>query len=438
MRRRVVAAVVVAVALGASYLGAQAYSSHRFEQETAALVAQFDASDGWRVERQDVERGWFHSRGRLVAHRMGRGTPTGLVVTTDYAADHGILRTSLEGRSEVRDDGEPLFDDWLDTQAPLVWQGHFTTLTQRVEMTLDVPAFHHAFPAGTMAALAAKTDVPSAGVDIDFGGLTLTLGQEDGTLDYAGELAPVTVDDGRSALALDRVRLDGRFTGDARDFSLRAALDIPRATLNRSGVAPVEVDGLALAAEASLHDHLSATATLTLDDTEMRGQSLLSGQAQFTLEPIDGNAYRRLVSRWQQRRDALAQAVARGASDEALKELLSRPDEATRDAAVALLADSPQLTVNKLSLTSELLGIQTQGEGALSLDGEGLAQQYASQGEAVFGPDLGRRLRGRLTLVEAPAFLKLYLGVGLDADPLTLTLADGVLTFDDQRRVLIP
>ncbi|WP_110667755.1 DUF945 family protein [Salinicola halophilus] len=437
MHRGVVAIPIVAAVLGASYLGGLIYASHRFEQEAATLTARLDASRDWRVEREAVERGWFHSQGRLVAQQMALGRPTGLVVATDYTAGHGVLRTSLEGRSEIRGDDETLFGDWLDAEAPLTWQGQFETLAQRVEMALEVPAFHHAFPAQAAGPLSGALSEPQGEVDVDFGGLTLTLGQANGTLDYTGELPSLEFDDGLSSLALERTQLSGEISGDADAFSQRAALVVPRATLARSGLAPVEIERLEVETQATLDETLAATVTFSLGDARMRDQALLAGNTTLTLDRIDGDAYRAFIAAWQRHLGRIDQAVQRGAPSEEII-AMSEPGEAIWSALIAMLAGSPHLALETLSLQSELLGMQTTGRGELTLDGDGLARQFDADGQQALGGNLGRRFEGELELENAPAFLKLYLGVGMESDPLLLTLDDGVLTLDGNSMVLIP
>lgn len=67
MRKWMIAGAVVIVLAGGGYLGAQAYSSQRFDSEMDKLVARLDARPDWNVSREDVDSGWFHSSGRIEA-----------------------------------------------------------------------------------------------------------------------------------------------------------------------------------------------------------------------------------------------------------------------------------------------------------------------------------------------------------------------------------
>lgn len=438
MRKRVVAIVAVGVVLGAGYLGAQVYSSHRFEQEMSTLVSRLDQRGDWQIERDRVERGWFHSRGHIEArYRVPGGEGEGLVLDTDYEAGHGILSTSLKGQSDISDGDAVLFGERLGADAPVTWDGRFETLTQKLEANVRVPAFRQSFPVSAVEALAGEMDAESGEVSVDFGGLTLALSHVDDTLTYESDLPSMAVSDSTSRLALERLRVEGHFTGSRTAFDQRARVVIPAMSLEREGLPPLELTDLDIQSTSTLDESLVAKATLELGDARAQGQSLLAGRVETTLDHIDGDAYRRFVQAWQRHAERAEQAMRDSAASGNADALLE-PSDAMESSLLAVLSGSPRLKLDALALESGLLDMDMTGQGELSLDGRGLADEVEALGEAAFEENLLRRLEGRLDLDGAPTFVRLYLGLPMGRDPLQVELDDGVLDVNGSRVTLVP
>lgn len=138
MRKGLLIVAAIGV-LGVGYLAGQVISSLLFERELESTLKDLAARSDVQVERHDVERGWFVSRGEIVLMpQFGDGWRFEL----PYTARHGLLSTRAEGRLvPVRgDESTPLFGERLPGTSPL-WHAEYRTLSNDITARVDLAAF---------------------------------------------------------------------------------------------------------------------------------------------------------------------------------------------------------------------------------------------------------------------------------------------------------
>lgn len=440
MRKWMIAGVVVIVVAGAGYLGAQAYSSQRFDSEIDKLVERLDASPEWQVSRQDVDSGWFHSTGRIEAHYLSTGQlATGLdgepvIVELPYRAGHGLLETTLSGDAQVRiGDDQTLFGDVLASDGPMTWTGRFLTREQKLEAHLTMPSFSQ--PVTLPAQEVAGEVAPARDMQLDFGGMTLDLEQVDDRVALNGKAPQLRMADEQTDILIEGTTLSGTFEGDDQAFHQAMTFTLPTTTVTPSGNPSVVSKDVSYAVNATLDaDQLAMKLQADLGDTQVQGQSIFNGGFALTLDHVDGDAYR-----------ALATALDDHLAD--IQAAVDAEDDQALDAAVAplqpsiqaILAGSPHIALDSLTANSAMLGMKMHGKGELGVDGSGIESWNldAMSAEAL-QRELTLRLDGNLTLEGAPAMLMMYLGLPLSSDPLEVKLADGVLDINGQQMPLLP
>lgn len=435
MRKWIGAGVVVLLIAGAGYLGAQAYSSQRFEDEMARLVARLDASPQWRVSRHEVDSGWFHSSGRIEAHYLDLAEGAdAIVIDTPYHAEHGLLETTLGGESQVRigDDDETLFGDVLKSDAPVTWKGRFLTRDQRLEASVEVPGFSQ------------RVTVPASGIEgemtppgeirLDFDGLSLDIVQVDDRVTLDGQAPRLQMADDEADVRLDGMALAGTFKGDDRAFEQQLTLTIPTATVTPSDGPSVVSKDIRYAMRATLDaEQLAMQLKADVGESRIQGQRIFSGSLNMTLDRIDGDAYRALAANLDSHLGAIQAAI--DANDEAALDAALAPLEPQIQ---AMLAGSPRLALDTLDVDSPLLGMQMNGSGELTLDGAGIENwNPGAMSDQATANALIERLEGHLILNGAPLLLSMYLGLPTTSDPLRVELADGVLDINGRRMPLL-
>ncbi|WP_298839593.1 DUF945 family protein [uncultured Salinicola sp.] len=435
MRKWMIAGAVVIVLAGGGYLGAQAYSSQRFDSEMDKLVARLDARPDWKVSREEVDSGWFHSSGSIEARyvAVARGADA-VAVDVPYRANHGLLETTLDGEAQVRDDGgQTLFGDVLESQGPMTWSGRFLTREQKLEGHFTLPSFSQTV---TVPAREVAGEVtPARDMQLESAESTLDVEQVGDHVTMKGEAPRLRLTDDQTDVLIEGATVSGTFEGDDQAFHQEMALTFPTTTVTPSGSPSVVTRDIGYAVDATLDaDQLTMQLKADLGDTRIQDQSVFSGGFTLALDRVDGDAYRALAKALEENLTAI-QTAADADDDQALESALAPLQPSIQ----ALLAGSPRLSLESLSADSPMLGMKMRGEGELSVDGAGIeAWDPETMSDEALERGLLRRLQGSLTLEGAPAMLLMTLGLPLGSDPLQVELADGVLDVDGQRIPLLP
>ncbi|WP_110657358.1 DUF945 family protein [Salinicola halimionae] len=435
MRKWMVAGVVVVVVAGAGYLGAQAYSSQRFDAEMDKLIARLDASPEWQVSRDDVDSGWFHSSGRLEARYLALGQDMDpVVIEVPYQAGHGLLETTLQGNAQVKVEGDKtLFGDVLESDGPVTWTGRFLTREQKLETHFDVPSFSQqvTVPASEVAGEV----TPARDMQLEFGGLALDLEQVGDHVSLNGQAPKLHMADEQTDILVEGTQLAGTFEGNDQAFHQAMSLTIPMTTVTPDGSPSVTSQDIRYAVESTLDaDRLTMTLKANMGETRVQDQSIFDGGFALTLDHVDGDAYR-----------ALATALDENLVD--IQTAIDADDDQALDAALtplqpsikALLAGSPHLSLDNLTANSPMLGMKMRGNGELGVDGSGIeGWNLDTMNADALQRELVQRMNGNLTLEGAPAMLMMYLGLPMNNGPLQLKLANGQLEINGQQMPLLP
>lgn len=411
MRKRWLAGIVLLGGLGAAYLGAQAYSSHRFEHELARTLATLQASQ-WQVSREAVTRGWFHSQGRV---QLVHADNESWRVTLPYAARHGLLRTRLSGalQAHVRDaksaaEEQMLFGDLLPSAEPR-WTATFHALDRRSEGRLDVAPF----------------TLERDGVRFSFTGAEFNLEGRAGDVELHGQVAPLHLKGHGETLLSGPLHVHGRYQVDdeGRGFHQRNELRLERLDYQGQQYPPITLAGLRYRDETWLDDQLRLDLSLSLEQASVSGESLLAGHLEARLERLDGDAVRRLWDTIEAQGGDLVgrDPVRRQALLERLEPLL-----------LATLTDSPRLIVEDVTLASPMFGVDARGSGALTFDGSDIDTLSVTtlyrHGEFQAWRE---RLNGRFTWLGVPPLLNLQLGLPLHTRQYDIRIDEGVVRIND-------
>lgn len=432
MRKWMVAGAVVVVLAGGGYLGAQAYSSQRFDDEVGKLVARMNASPAWQVTREGVDAGWFRSSGRIEATYLDAPDDEPLVVEMPYHADHGLLETTLNGDGQVHVGDRTLFGDLLQSDESLTWQGRFLTRERKLEARIEMPAVSRQV---TLPASEIDGEVtPPREMQLEFGGLTLDLTQAGDEVTLDGTAPRLRMADSQADVRVDGMTLTGHFQGDREAFDQSLTLTLPTTTVTPNGSPDVVTRNLVYAVKATLDaEQLETHLSADFGETRVQDQKLFGGGLEMTLDHVDGDAYRALATALDRHWGGIQAAIDSEDAD-ALRQALVPLQPAFHD----ILASSPRLSLDGLNADSPLLGMKMEGSGELRFDGDGLeARELQTLQPPELESELLQRLEGQLTLKGAPPLLSMYLGLPLTSDPLELSLADGVLEINGQSLPLL-
>ncbi|SDM23140.1 protein of unknown function [Modicisalibacter muralis] len=412
--RKVWLAIAVVAVVVAGYLGAQAYSSHVFERELTATLKALRADGQWQVERDDIERGWFQSRGRLL---VAPATDDNWRVALPYQASHGLLSTDVSGALQVylkesSSAGErALFGDLLPSAEPR-WTATFETLDRRVKARLDAAAFELARDSDRLA----------------FGGAWFTLAGRVGDISLRGQVASMRLGAAQGEIVSGPLTIDSRYQfGSAGGFyHQRNELSLERLEYHGGQRPPITLIGLHYRDETRLAEQLRLDASVSLEKALVAGETLLSGSLDMSVDRLDGDAVRRVVAQ-------LEAAGKKSGGD------LSALDDAQRQALVerlepallGMLSDSPRLILEGLTLTSPMFGFDMRGHGELIFDGENVAalsvDELVIDGES---EAWRRHLNGAFTLYGVPPLAAMQLGLPPDTDTLDVVIEAGEVSIN--------
>ncbi|MHB0774628.1 DUF945 family protein [Halomonas sp. WWR20] len=413
MRKAVwITGVVVAGIVAGGYLVGQAWSSRVFEHELERQVSEWDRSAQWHVSRDEVERGWFESTGRLLLEPVDPQGRRSLRLTLPYQAEHGVLTTRLAGEVQLWVGEAPtrqkLFGDILTSEAHPHWQGVYQTLNASLDAALEVPAY----------------DYRDASSHISFGGAHVTLAGQTGSATLQAVIAPWQAGHDAAFVESREIRWQGRFQGNARGFEQRNDIELERITVTSLERPTLVFDNLLYRDKTRLGETLRYQLDLALGGLSVAGETLLSGYLDAGLENIAADAARRFVT--QSAREWQNVVAWAGPSADAAEHAMW---ERLEPSLLAMVENSPRLVLHNLQLESAMFGVEMRGNGELTLDARDL--RTAEPGDMPDEKDLhhlARRLNGKFTWYNAPPLLAMQLGLPLDTRTLTMIVTHGRIT----------
>jgi len=389
--------------LGIGWCASQAWSSHVGEQALARLTARLDARQGWQAERHEVEQGWWHSSGVL---RLAIPAPGGspLRISLPYRVRHGVLSSHLNGEVDVTHAGKAL----LAADAAPTWQATYRTLSGAMQGRLEWSAF------------TSRGVLPKL-TSLEVGAGELALRGHAGDVRYHLRSAPWRVSLDEASLELGALDVEGRHRGTQRTF--HHSMDFSLASLTWQGGAPFSLHSLDYAADMRLGDDtFRYHGEGGVEEIAVAGQSVATGRVSLGLERIDADALRALVKRMHENSVSGAKAADVASRWARLTPLI-----------VDVLRDSPRLTLETLKVTSQAFGVDSRAFGELTLDGDDSASLAATPVTSpAFWRHFKQRLQGRVTLVDAPALLALYLGLAPETTRLVFRVDAGQWRVNEQ------
>ncbi|WP_227368592.1 DUF945 family protein [Halomonas sp. M20] len=424
--RKIWLAVAIFIVLGAGYLGAQAYSSHVFERELAKALENLRSNQQWQIEREAIERGWFHSSGRL---KITPVDEQAWWISTPYVARHGLLSTRLKGilqgqqpsvetdvdnplKDDPRQEASALFGDMLDSPAPR-WTTTFHTLDRRADGRVDISPFE---------LLQDGKRLSSEGASVTFEGHADDIRLE-------GTIAPLELQSEEEALVTSALTFNSRYqvAGNGDTLFQRSAFHLERLEYRGRQQAPITLLGLSYEGESQLDDQLRVDASLALDEAQLAGEAVLSGRLKATLERLNGAAIRRLKAQF-------ADLVEKQGGDfwsldDAQRKVLVQRLE---PALLATLVDSPRFTLEGITLQSPLFGVDVRGSGELVFEGDD--SQTLNIDDLLNGNAQAwrERLNGAFSWQGVPPLMALQLGLSPDTRQIDVQVEQGKVLIEGQ------
>ncbi|ERS87733.1 MULTISPECIES: DUF945 family protein [unclassified Halomonas] len=397
-KERLIVPVVVGLAL--VWAVAQYAASLLFERELARTLADLEARGELVVEREDVERGWLSSSGRMrIAPLLGDAWQLAFT----YEARHGVLSTRLEGELSptLGPAQRRLFGDALPSRSPR-WHARYQTLGGTLEGSLGLAPFV----------------VRQGERELDFQGGQVTFGGEYGDWWLRARLQPLRLTDGVATLEAGPASLESRYayTEGAYHFTQHDLLRLERLAWRQPDLA---LDGSELLYRSRMQlddSELVVDGELEIGQVLAAEQVLLTGRVAATLSRLDAEALRTLLRR-------LREEVMRAGSDTPTpRELIARLEPELK----ALLADSPRVDVTTVDLDSPMLGITARGEGTLIFDPRRLDELAVSRLDDPAEQARWRsRLDGDFVWHQVPTVVALWLGLPLDTRELAIDVVRG-------------
>ncbi|MFP4137926.1 MAG: DUF945 family protein [Halomonas sp.] len=397
-KERLIVPVVMGLAL--AWALAQYAASLLFERELVRTLEDLEARGELVVEREEVERGWLSSSGRVrIAPLLGDAWQLQLT----YTARHGVLSTRLEGElaPTLGPEQRRLFGDALPSSPPQ-WHARFRTLGATLEGSLRLAPFL----------------VSQGERELDFQGGQATFGGEQGDWWLRARLEPLRLTDGVATLEAGPSRLESRYayTEGAYHFTQHDLLRLERLAWRQPDLA---LDGreLVYRSQMQLDDsELVIDGELNLGEVMAAEQVLLTGDVAAQFSRVDAEALRTLLRRLRE------EVMMAGSDPPTPRGLVARLEPEFK----ALLADSPRLDVTTVDLDSPMLGIAAQGEGTLIFDPRRLEElSVARLDDPREQAQWRRRLDGDFVWREAPTVVALWLGLPLETRELEIDVVRG-------------
>ncbi|MFD2190754.1 DUF945 family protein [Pistricoccus aurantiacus] len=415
------------ILVGGSYLVGQAVSSHIFEREFDQAIDSLNTRSDLRIERRDVEPGWFSSSGMLRITPLARNDWR---ATFPYRANHNVFFTSVEGEFELdfkqpqdqEEGGQTIRLTELLGADPIAWQANYHTLSGKTKGKLLLEEFSN----------------QTSGGFIEGKGATITLNGSQDDMMLEGAIAPWSFSDKATILELAEITFASNYRqeNEGKETFTQGHLALEGVQLQQPGGPEVEIDELRYEGTAELGaENLALSSRLYLSEMRVDGQPALAGDIDFSLTHIDAAAYRDFESALRQELDLYVRRHSQASTDEAflsdrdMKAILERLEPQL----LAMLANSPRLTLEKLNVTSPLLDIRSQLSGELRFTAEN--SQALSPAELPSLEELRRwqrHLNGQFLWQGVPALMALQLGLSLDNETIEITIDDGRVSLDGQ------
>lgn len=395
--------------VGAAYLGAQALSSSLFERELRHAIAELENEGGYQVERDEIQHGWFVSRGRIRLSPEGRDDWRASI---PYTARHGVLSTQAEGDVDIAlgTDRERLFGDHLPV-APPRWNANYASLSGEFDSRFSLAPF-------TMEDKEQGWRLETQGVEWDIYG-------QRGDVSLVGSVAPWTLEDDIGRLEVGKLEFDSRYRHDEETDDVEQQDEIRLSRLAYRGplIPDISIERWRYQSNWQLDDEQGRLAVdLSLDDARMGDQSMIGGGVAIALSRLNADATRQTA--------ALIREVAeRGEHWDAAerRRLLERLEPKVQ----AMLADSPKLTLDTVDLNSAMLDMLVDIEGELVFDGDDVESLSLTDWEGHDVPaDWRARLDGHITWRNVPTLLLFQLGLSPDIDDLEIDIDAGEISLN--------
>lgn len=411
MGKGLVTAAAVVVIGAAGYVGGVAYSSQRFEDEMARMVAELDSSADIKASRDDVQSGWFDSSGRLKME-LATGEQQGPVrVVLPYEAGHGLLSTSMKGNIKLQY-GTPARDvlsEVIGDGKAIAFDGSVDNFSGASDTTVTLPVF--------------EWQDPESGTRFDFKGGELTASHDGGDtpeITVDGEVSPFEITNGDEKISVGTLSLNGLYRGADNDFRQDDKIELDTLTIdNGMGQPPVVATDISYSGETRLDPtELRYLMKLAVQDVSAGDQQMASGSLALSIDRLQGAAVYDFITQLQ------------GLLEEAGKPF----EELTEDQQVAMLekvevplftmlSTSPRLTLESLKARSEVFGVDMQGEGQLILDGAGMTDLSIAELQTIEGQRAFLdRMSGRFEFRNVPPMLAMMAGIPPDSADKNLVL----------------
>lgn len=401
--------IAVVVVLGGGYLAAQAYSSAIFDRELSRALDDLDTRGDLRIERDVVDRGWFVSHGEVAL--------TSLIddwrLTLPYVAKHGLLTTRVEGELQLLFEDEMLFGELLPATPPR-WHGEYQSLSQTFDIRLDMAPF----------------GLTADDAEFDFQGLELYLSGEHGDLQLTGSVAPWYIEQAGERLEVGPLQLDShyRYTVAGEDLVQRDELSLVYLRLVPRLSPEITLQGLDYRGEVRLDsDELTLAGRLSLSEMSVAEQTVLAGELALGLSRLNADGVRAL-------NDALRTLLVSHDRNAPLEDAdIEAWGNALEPHLLAMLADSPLLSLELLRVESPLLGFDALIKGQLTFDGDDLAGLTLAELALSDDNPWLARLDGRFVWHDLPRLMALQLGLPLDTDELEILIKRGELSLNGEQ-----
>ncbi|MGO2414786.1 MAG: DUF945 family protein [Cobetia crustatorum] len=399
----VTAAVVVAI-VAAGYVGGVAYSSQRFDEEMARMVAELDKSSDIKASRTDVESGWFDSTGR-VEMELATGAEQGPVrMVLPYEAGHGLLSTSMKGNVKLLL-GKPARDvlsDVVGDGKAIAFEGSVDNFSGASDTTLTLPAF--------------EWQDPESGTRFDFKGGEMTAshdGSDTPEIKVEGEITPFDIMNDKETISVGTLSLNGLYRGADNDFRQDDNITLDTLTIdNGMGQPPVVATDISYAGETRLDPtELRYLMKLAVKDVSAGDQQMASGKLALSIDRLQGAAVYELITQLQGLLEEAGKPFEELSESEQVAML-----EKVEAPLFTMLSTSPRLTLESFEAKSQVFGVDMSGDGQLILDGTdatdlSVAELQTTQGQQAFL----NRMSGRFEFRNVPPMLALMAGLSPEA-----------------------
>lgn len=408
------------------WLGAVSDGRQQVQAHMARAVAGLDAIEGVSATLRLTRDGFFSAEGTLLLSPDGDGSvPRALI---DWRVHYGALETRFSGDADIENaDRDLLLAETLAPGQRARFSGRLAHLDNGGSLEVVLPARLQRDTGAHLWHLEdARFDLVRASSRLE-GALSF------GAFEYRGPARALALDGFEFESRLytpSQGRRDGESVTGREDRLL-----IERARLQQQGGLPLSIRGVDMAGTTRHADgELRYLIEAALGEVRFSEQALGSAELDAVLERLDDRAATAL---WEALPALLADLSLPPQDERTRADLAARLSAHAPDF-WAPLAGSPRLRVRTLSLESPMFDENLRLAGALTLEGESIAETRletlrTSWGRAAFK----RRLSGDLVLHNTPPLLALVAGQAPDESTLELAIREGVLLINDEPWVLL-